>query len=288
MTISTGTTGDISADYRTVATRTLTAGGVTWAYRALGAPGDTALILLPHLAAVLDNWDPALVNALAAGRQVITFDNRGVGASTGRTPDSVEAMARDAVTFIRALGHQQVDLLGLSLGGMVAQAITQHEPRLVRKLILAGTGPAGGTGITQVTRLSNLALLRGALTRQDPKKYLFFTRSVTGRRAADEFLARLRERTQDRDTPVSLRTYRAQLRAVSRWGRARPADLSLIRQPTLVANGEHDLMVPTANSVDLAARLPDSELVLYPDAGHGGIFQHHTAFTSTALAFLAR
>ncbi|GIE98720.1 alpha/beta hydrolase [Paractinoplanes rishiriensis] len=288
MTISSGPTGGISAGYRTVPTRTLTAGGVTWAYRVLGVPGDVPLILLPHLAAVLDNWDPAVVDGLAAGRQVIAFDNRGVGATTGETPNSIEAMARDAVTFIRALGHQQVDLLGLSLGGMVAQVIAQREAHLVRKLILAGTGPAGGIGITEVTRLSNLALLRGALARRDPKTYLFFTRTANGRRAADEFLARLQERTQDRDTPVSLGTYRAQLRAVSRWGRARAADLSLIHQPTLVANGEHDVMVPTANSVDLADRLPNSELVLYPDAGHGGIFQHHAAFTATALAFLAR
>jgi pimeloyl-ACP methyl ester carboxylesterase len=288
MTIPTGLNGGIGAGYRSAATRTLTAGGVTFAYRVLGAPGDVALVLLPHLAAVLDNWDPALVDGLAAGRQVIAFDNRGVGASTGTTPDSVEAMARDAVTFIRALGHQQVDLLGLSLGGMVAQVIAQREAHLVRKLILAGTGPAGGDGITKVARLSNLALLCGALARQDPKKYLFFTRTTNGRRAADEFLARLQERTQDRDTPVSLSTYRAQLRAVSRWGRARAADLSLIHQPTLVANGEHDVMVPTANSVDLAERLPHSQLVLYPDAGHGGIFQHHAAFTVTALSFLAR
>ncbi|MFD0523979.1 alpha/beta fold hydrolase [Paractinoplanes durhamensis] len=139
-----------------------------------------------------------------------------------------------------------------------------------------------------MTRLSNLALLRGVLARQDPKKYLFFTRTANGRRAADEFLARLQERTQDRDIPVSLSTYRAQLRAVNRWGRAATADLSPIGRPTLVANGEHDVMVPTANSVDLAERLPNSELVLYPDAGHGGIFQHHAAFTTTALAFLAR
>ncbi|KUL29691.1 alpha/beta fold hydrolase [Actinoplanes awajinensis] len=288
MTNSPDLSGGISTGYRSVPTRTLTSGGVTWAYRVLGAPGDVPLILLPHLAAVLDNWDPALVDGLAAGRQVIAFDNRGVGATTGATPTSVEAMARDAVTFIRALGHQQVDLLGLSLGGMVAQVIAHREAHLVSKVILAGTGPAGGPGITKVTRLSNLALLRGALARQDPKKYLFFTRTTNGRRAADEFLARLHERTQDRDTPVSLSTYRAQLRAVSRWGRARAADLSLIHQPTLVANGEHDVMVPTANSVDLAARLPNSELVLYPDAGHGGIFQHHAAFTTTASAFLAR
>ncbi|GAA3620741.1 alpha/beta hydrolase [Kineosporia mesophila] len=288
MTLSSRPAEGIDADYRTVPTRTLRADGVTWAYRVMGAADGVALVLLPHLAAVLDNWDPALINALAAERQVIVFDNRGVGASTGATPDTVEAMARDAVTFIRALGHQQVDLLGLSLGGMLAQTIAQREPQLVRKLILAGTGPAGGTGITQVSRLSNLALLRGALARQDPKTYLFFTRTANGRHTAKEFLARLQERTENRDTPVSLKTYRAQLTAVGRWGRAQAADLSLITQPTLVANGEHDVMVPTANSVDLAERLPTSELVLYPDAGHGGIFQHHAAFSTTTLAFLAR
>jgi pimeloyl-ACP methyl ester carboxylesterase len=219
---------------------------------------------------------------------VITFDNRGVGASNGSTPDTIEAMANDAVAFIRALGLEQVDLFGFSMGGMIAQVIAADEPQLVRKVILAGTGPAGGDGITNVTRIAHLDTLRGLLTLQDPKQFLFFTRTPAGRRAGKAFLARLKERTENRDKAISLRSYGAQLKAIHRWGEQRPADLSVIYQPVLVANGESDRMVPTGNSVDLARRLPNAELVVYPDAGHGGIFQFHGQFVATALQFLAR
>jgi pimeloyl-ACP methyl ester carboxylesterase len=219
---------------------------------------------------------------------VITFDNRGVGASTGTVPDTVEAMAHDAVTFIRALGFEQVDLLGFSLGGMVAQVIALEEPGLVRKLILTGTGPAGGEGIDKVTRISNLDVARGLLSFRDPKTFLFFTRTANGKQSAKAFLARLKERTEDRDKAMSLTGYRTQLKAIHRWGRQEPADLSVIQQPVLVANGDHDRMVPTKNTVDLAHRLPNSELVIYPDAGHGGIFQNHPEFVATALEFLDR
>ena len=184
-------------------------------------------------------------------------------------------MAKDAVTFIHALGFDQVDLFGFSMGGMIAQVIAQEEPQLVRKLILAGTGPAGGEGIDKVTRISYLDIARGLLTRQDPKQFLFFTRTPNGRRAGKEFLARLEERTNERDKAISVGSFRAQLKAIHRWGQQQPADLSGIRQPVLVANGESDRMVPSENSVDLDRRLPDSQLSLYPDAGHGGMFQFH-------------
>ncbi len=197
-------------------------------------------------------------------------------------------MAHDAVTFIRALGFEQVDILGFSLGGMIAQVIALEEPQLVRKLILTGTGPAGGEGIDKVTRISNLDVARALLSFQDPKTFLFFTRTANGKRSAKEFLARLKERTENRDKAMSLSGYRAQLEAIHRWGRQEPADLSVIGQPVLVANGDHDRMVPTTNTVDLDRRLPNSQLVIYPDAGHGGIFQHHREFVATALEFLDR
>jgi pimeloyl-ACP methyl ester carboxylesterase len=174
------------------------------------------------------------------------------------------------------------------MGGMIAQVIAADEPELVRKLIIAGTGPAGGEGIENVTKLSHLDTVRGLLTFQDPKQFLFFTRTPNGRRAGKEFLARLKERTQNRDKAISLKSYFTQLKAIHRWGLARPSDLSVIRQPVLVANGDNDRMVPTKNSNDLANRLPNSELVIYPDAGHGGIFQHHTQFVDKALEFLKR
>jgi pimeloyl-ACP methyl ester carboxylesterase len=226
------------------------------------------------------------VDGIAARHRVITFDNRGVGASSGSTPTTIEEMASDAVTFIRALGFDQVDLFGFSLGGMIAQVIAQEEPQLVRKMILAGTGPAGGDGIDKVTRITYLDIARGLLARRDPKEYLFFTRTANGRRAAKEFLARLEERTNDRDKAISVRSFRAQLKAIHRWGRQAPGNLASIHQPVLVMNGESDRMVPTKNTVELDRRLPNSQLVVYRDAGHGGVFQFHEDFVKRALAFL--
>jgi pimeloyl-ACP methyl ester carboxylesterase len=282
------TPNDVGTSYQDAPTRTITAGGMTFAYRELGPATGIPVVFLTHLAAVLDNWDPRVVDGIAAQHPVITFDNRGVGASTGSTPDSIAAMAKDAVAFIRALGLGQVDLLGFSMGGMIAQVIAQDQPQLVRKLILAGTGPAGGEGIKNVTRISHLDTIRALLTFQDPKQFLFFTRTPNGRQAGKEFLARLKERTQNRDKAISLRSYAAQLKAIHRWGLQQPSDLSVIHQPVLVANGDSDKMVPTKNSADLARRLPDSELVTYPDAGHGGIFQFHAQFVRKALEFLGR
>jgi pimeloyl-ACP methyl ester carboxylesterase len=279
---------DVVTSYKNAPTRTVSAGGVDFAYRELGPATGVPVVFATHLAAVLDNWDPRVVDGIATKHRVITFDNRGVGATTGSTPNTIQAMAEDAVTFVRALGLNKVDLLGFSMGGMIAQVIAQDEPQLVRKMIIAGTGPAGGEGIENVTKLSHLDTVRGLLTLQDPKQFLFFTRTPNGRRAGKEFLARLKERTHNRDKAISLKSYGAQLTAIHRWGLAQPADLSVIRQPVLVANGESDRMVPTKNSVDLARRLPDSELVIYPDAGHGGIFQFHGQFVEKALEFLQR
>jgi pimeloyl-ACP methyl ester carboxylesterase len=279
---------DVVSSYQDAPNRTITAGGVTFAYRDLGPRTGVPVVFLVHLAATLDNWDPRVVDGIAAKRRVITFDNRGVGGSTGKTSDTIQAMADDAVTFIRALGLEQVDLHGFSMGGMVAQVVAQDEPGLVRRLILTGTGPAGGEGIKNVTWLSHLDTLRGLSTLQDPKQFLFFTRTSGGKRAGKEFLARLKERKVDRDKTISLPSYAAQLKAIHRWGLEEPHDLSVVSQPTLIANGESDRMVPTANSRDLALRLPESELVIYPDAGHGGIFQYHDQFVGTALEFLDR
>lgn len=273
--------------HRDVATTTVEIGGASFAYRDLGPRAGPPVIFLNHLAAVLDNWDPRVVDGIAAQRRVITFDNRGVGASQGRTPSSIAEMAKDAVAFIQALGFDQVDLLGFSMGGFVAQVIAAEHPDLVRRIILAGTGPAGGDGIDKVTLLTYLDVARGAVTFRDAKYYLFFTTTANGRSAARAFLARLGERTQDRDQAISVGSFRAHLQAIHRWGVAQPTDLSRIRQPVFVANGDQDRMVPTRNSADLARRLPNARLTIYPDAGHGGIFQHHAAFVPEALDFLA-
>ncbi len=197
-------------------------------------------------------------------------------------------MADDAIAFAGALGLQQVDLLGLSMGGFVAQAVVRRAPGLVRRVVLAGTGPAGGVGIDRVTSRTLLAIARGAVTFRNPKTYMFFTSTANGRTAARAFLERLEERTADRDTAVSLGTFRNQLTAIRRWGRQPEWDLTGIRQPVLVANGEQDRIVPSGNSIDLSRRLPDARLVLYPDAGHAGVFQFHEEFVREVLEFLAR
>jgi pimeloyl-ACP methyl ester carboxylesterase len=273
--------------YRNAPTQTIEVGGGRFAYRRLGPDTGVPVILLHHLGAVLDNWDPRVIDGIAAHHRVIAFDNRGIGASKGRTPTSVAAMAHDAVAVIRKLGFDRVDLLGFSLGGFVAQVIAEEEPQLVRKLVLAGTGPAGGEGIDKVTPITIRAMLKGALTFKDPKTYLFFTRTANGKAAARAYMRRLKERRSDRDKAISPLAFRAQLKAIHAWSKQAPSDLSSIRQPVLVANGDHDLMVPSSNSADLARRLPNARLKLYPDAGHGGVFQYHDDFVAEVLEFLS-
>lgn len=275
--------------WKNVPTQTITAGGVSFAYRELGKHhGGTPVVMLTHLAAVLDNWDPRIIDGLAAKHHVIAFDNRGIGASSGSPSNSIEQMADDAITFIKAKGLQNVDLLGFSMGGMVAQEGVLKEPQLVRKLVLAGTGPAGGEGISSVAGVTFYDMLRGFFTGQDAKQFLFFTRTPGGIEAGKAFLARLKERTEDRDTEISVSAFLAQLEALRVWGKKAPADLSVVTQPVLVVNGDNDRMVPTVNTHDLARRLPNSQLVIYPDAGHGGAFQFHADFVRSTLEFLAR
>jgi pimeloyl-ACP methyl ester carboxylesterase len=275
--------------WKDVPTRMIAAGGVEFAYRELGVehPGPP-LVCLIHLAAVLDNWDPRVIDGLATKHRVITFDNRGVGASSGAPAASIEQMAEDAITFIEGLGLGQVDLFGFSMGGMIAQEIALMRPELVRRMIITGTGPAGGEGISKVGRITYLDMLRGLLTGQDPKQFLFFTRTAAGIRAGKEFLQRLQERTSGRDKKITVRALQAQLKALRLWGEKSPADLSRIRQPVLVANGDSDRMVPSQNTYDLARRLPNSELIIYPDSGHGGAFQFHADFVPKVLRFLSR
>ncbi|MDR6955919.1 pimeloyl-ACP methyl ester carboxylesterase [Ancylobacter sp. 3268] len=266
--------------------RAVEAAGTTFAYRRLGAASGVPVVLLNHWGATLDNFDAAIVDGLASTRPILALDYRGVGGSGGKPPLTVAEMARDAVAVIRTLGFEEVDLIGFSLGGFVAQQIVLDHPALIRKVILAGTGPAGGEGIARVGPVSWPLMLKGLLTLTDPKTYLFFTSTANGRRAAKAFLDRLKLRTVDRDKPATLGLLLGQLKAIKAWGLQPPQDLSKVTQPVLVANGDHDIMVPTANSRDLARRLPNAELVIYEDAGHGGIFQNHAAFVGKALMFL--
>lgn len=261
-------------------------GGTPFVYRELGKKGGVPVVLLHHLTAVLDDWDPRVVDGLAAEHHVIAFDNRGVGASGGATPSSVEVMASDAIAFIRALGLSKVDLLGFSLGGFIAQVIAQTKPDLVRKIIIAGSGPAGGEGISNMGSVLQDAVAKAAASGKHPKHFLFFSQTANGQAAANAFLARLNERTADRDAGISNESIGAQLTAIHAWGQGNPSELSEIHHPVLVANGDDDVMAPTINSFELARRLPNAQLSIFPDASHGGIFQYYPVFVQQALDFL--
>ena len=273
--------------YTDAANRSVAVGGTRFAYREMGPRGGVPLVMLNHWGAVLDNFDPRIMDGLAGRHHVIALDYRGIGGSEGLAPLTVDEMARDAIATIRAMGFSQVDLMGFSLGGMVAQDVTLKAPDLVRKLILTGAGPAGGMGISEVGRVSWPLILKGLLTFRDPKTYLFFTSTANGRAAAKAFLNRLQERKSGRDKAPTPRAFLRQLAAIQAWGRQAPQDLGRIGIPVLVANGDNDIMVPTPNSHDMARRIPGADLVIYSDAGHGGIFQHHAQFVPKVLAFLA-
>jgi pimeloyl-ACP methyl ester carboxylesterase len=259
--------------------------GIRFAYRKLGPLSGTPLVLLQHFSGNIDAWDPAVVNALAADRPVIAFDNAGVGRSTGQTPDNVAAMARDAVTFINLLGLSEVDLLGFSLGGCVAQQMAAENGRLVRKLILAGTAPKGGEEHL-------LAVLQEAFSKTDapdPRLPLFFTPSSASQSAGLAFLKRAKVRTEDRDTDNGSTVTDPQAKALITWC-ATPdpehAMLRAIKQPTLVVCGSNDTMLPAENAYTVFKAMSNAHLMLYPDSGHGAIFQHHTAFVSHVRTFL--
>src|SRR4051794_32490205 len=273
-------------NWKDVPTKRIRANGVDFSYRELGADTEVPVIFLHHLTAVLDDWDPRVIEGIAKHRRVIAFDNRGVGGSSSTVPASVEQMGADAIAFITALGLTKVDLLGFSLGGGVAQMIALRQPDLVRRMILAGTGPRGGGGVEKITTIFLIAYLKAALTRSDPRNFLFFPRTAEGKQAAASYLARLKERTTDRDKPISVQARIAQLRAIRAAGLSAPDDLSAIIQPVLVANGDHDLMVDSSLSADLARRIPNAELQIYPRSGHGGVFQHHQTFVADVLRFL--
>ncbi|KRE27193.1 alpha/beta hydrolase [Mycobacterium sp. Soil538] len=273
--------------WKDVPTETVDVGGTPFAYRELGTGTGVPVVFLHHLMAVLDDWDPRIIEDIAARHHVIAFDNRGVGASGSRVPVTVEQMGSDAIAFIRALGYQKVDLFGFSLGGGVAQMVALQAPELVRRMVLAGTGPRGGGGIERIGAITALAYVKAALTFSDARDFHFFPRTSQGKRAAKEYFRRLGERTADRDRKISMQARLAQIRAIRHAGLSRPDDLSAITAPVLVANGDHDLMVDSSHSADMARRLPNATLKIYPDSGHGGVFQHYETFVPDVLAFLA-
>jgi pimeloyl-ACP methyl ester carboxylesterase len=278
----------VITSYAKAPARTVSVNGTTYAYRELGPKGGIPVVFFVHLAANLDNWDPRIVDPIAKNRHVITFDQRGVGASTGKVPETIEEAADHAYEFITALGFDRIDAFTFSMGGFIAQDLVVKHPDLVRRLVLTGTGPRGGKDIEKVVGVTYWDILRATLTRSDPKEFLFFNRNATGKPAAKAFIQRLQERTVDRDKPISTKAFQTQLKAIQKFGRSAPSDLSKLTQATLIANGDNDRMVPSILSEDLHRRVKGSELVIYPDSGHGGIFQFHARFAPVAVEFLAR
>jgi pimeloyl-ACP methyl ester carboxylesterase len=266
-------------------TRYVEGSGIRFAYRQIGPSTGTPLVLLQHFSGNIDAWDPAVVNALAADRPVIAFDNAGVGRSTGQTPDSVAAMARDAITFINLLGFSEVDLLGFSLGGCVAQKIAAEHGPLVRKLILVGTAPQGGEEHL-------MAVLQEAFSNTaapDPRLPLFFTPSPASQSAGLAFLKRAKVRTEDRDTDNGSDVTNPQAMALITWCATPDPEHAILRaitQPALVVSGSHDTMLPAANAYAMFKAMSNAQLLLYPDSGHGALFQHHEVFVSHVRTFL--
>ena len=262
--------------------------GVDYAYRDTGGEGGVPLVLLQHFRGNLDSWDPALIDALASARQVVAFDNAGVGGSTGTTPDTVEQMARDAIAFLEAMDLGQVDLLGFSIGSFVAQQIALRRPAIVRRLVLASAAPQGAAGMHGWA-----PDVIGAIgtPKTSPGEYLdvFFARSSSSRQAGQQALQRMHARTGDRDTATTWATRLAQYDAVCTWGipdHALLQRLSCLQMPVFVANGDSDPMILPHYSYLLAGLIPQARVKIYPDSAHGFLFQHHADFAADVEAFL--
>jgi pimeloyl-ACP methyl ester carboxylesterase len=263
--------------------------GSTYAYRRFGETGTTPVVFLQHFRGNLDNWDPALIDDIAAQREVILVDNSGVGLSSGKTSRTIDGLARDVLSFVDALELTTIDLFGYSTGGFVAQEVALLRPALVRRLILAGTGPQGGRGFHHWNQNVRDHALKDLQSGEDGL-YLFFAPTETSQAKGREFLGRIFTREQDRDDTPALSVRDAQAEAIASWGipdLTKLARLAGITQRTLVANGDNDIMVPTVNSYLLAGHLPDAELIIYPDAGHGFLFQYPHEFATKVNSFLA-
>jgi pimeloyl-ACP methyl ester carboxylesterase len=280
------TSGSITAP-----TQLLERAGVTYAFRRFGRRNGHPLLCLQHFTGTLDNWDPAVTDALAAEREVILFDNAGVGRSTGSVPETVAGMATHALAFLDGLGVTRCDVLGYSLGGMVAQEMALERPTVFRRMILVGTAPRGGEDIMHLEKPS----LGRYLADPTLKGYavlakIFFAPTASSQAAGEAFVERLARRTADRDAPAGPAVAAAQRAAFRDWEQVtgpRFAALERIPQPTLVVNGVRDEMIPVANSYRLSEHLPNAVLLTYPDSGHGALFQFHESFTRQASAFLA-
>ena len=264
------------------------ANGIDYAYRDAGE-GQIPLVLLQHFRGNLDNWDPALIDALASKRRVVTFDNTGVGGSTGTTPPTVQQMARDAIAFTTAMDLRQFDILGFSIGSFIAQEVALTRPTDVRRLILASSAPKGGAGMHGWAP-EVVSAVGSPQTTPDGYLGVFFARSAASQQAGKEALQRMYARTEDRDTPTSWATREAQYEAVCAWGIPNHAllqRLSAIGMPVFVANGDSDPMILPHYSYLLAGLIPQARTRIYSDSAHGFLFQYHAEFAADVEAFLA-
>lgn len=278
--------------HQTAPTQYVEANGIRFAYRRLGKEGGgLPLVMNQHFTGTMDHWDPLITDGLAKDREVIIFNNAGVSSSSGEVPTSIEEMAHNATAFIKALGLTKIDLLGFSMGGLVAQIIAIEEPQLVRKLVLVGTGPRSGEGMETLTPEAQ-AIFGGSYEHPDHLWLkVMFSDSEAGQAAGHRFLKRFNERKVDRDPEVSDKVAPAQIAALGRWGirRENPfAYLKELKQPTLVINGSHDVIVYTINSFILQQNIPNATLILYPDSNHGSQYQYPEIFLSDVNGFLAR
>jgi pimeloyl-ACP methyl ester carboxylesterase len=265
--------------------------GVSYAYRRLGRVGQgVPLVFLQHFRGDIDSWDPALVNAIAAERDAILFDNVGIGASTGSASSTVDEMAQGAIAFIEALGLTEVDLFGFSLGGFVAQAIALSRPAIARRLILAGTGPQGAPGMGAWSQdVADRLVLREQPGGEDVL-HVFYAHTPSSQGAGQAALGRIFQRQEGRDIGVTLEAKDAQYAAILRWGEPDgqlEERLAGIAQPTLILQGDNDIMIPTEASRILAELIPNSRITIFPDASHGSIFQYAVEAAAETVAFLA-
>jgi pimeloyl-ACP methyl ester carboxylesterase len=269
----------------TVHTRFVEVDNIRFAYRHWGKPSGFPLVFMNYFSGNLDDWDPLVTDGFAADYDVILFDNAGVGSSGGETPGTVSEMTRHALAFCDALGLKKINVVGFSLGGMIAQQLALNHPDRVNRIVLLGTGPRGGEGMT-FTELS-------ADERADPDRFIlgaFFSPTDASQAAGRAYLKRLATRSRDRDRPVSPKTAEAQLHAIREWGAVPPSDrystLQNIKHPTLVVHGAKDIVVQPVNAFILAERLPNAQLIMYPDASHGAQYQHAELFLKHAKLFL--